>query len=40
VAVVSILVAVVASEVSHAGRRGYDGEARDQDLVCASPTCS
>jgi MFS transporter, DHA1 family, inner membrane transport protein len=39
-AAVSILVAVVASEVSHAGRRGYDGEARDQDLVCASPTCS
>jgi predicted MFS family arabinose efflux permease len=35
-AAVSILVAVVASEVSHAKGRGYDGVARDQDLVCAS----
>lgn len=39
-AAVSILVAVVASEVSHARRRGYDGVARDQDLVCASSTHS
>lgn len=39
-AAVSILVAVVASEISHARRRGYDGVARDQDLVCASATRS
>lgn len=39
-AAVSILVAVVASEISHATRRGYDGVARDQDLVCASSTRS
>lgn len=39
-AAVSILVAVVASEVSHARGRSYDREARDQDLVCASPTRS
>jgi predicted MFS family arabinose efflux permease len=37
---VSILVAIVASEISHATRRGYDGVARDQDLVCASSTRS
>lgn len=37
---VSILVAIVASEISHATRRGYDGVARDQDLVCASSTHS
>lgn len=39
-AAVSILVAIVASEISHATRRGYDGVARDQDLVCASSTHS
>ncbi len=39
-AAVSILVAVVASEISHAKRRGYDGVARDQDLVGASSTRS
>ena len=39
-AAVSILVAVVASEISHASRRDYDGVARDQDLVCASATRS
>ncbi|WP_395310061.1 MFS transporter [Mycobacterium sp. AMU20-3851] len=37
---VSILVAVIASEVSHVRRRGYDEIARDQDLVCASATRS
>jgi hypothetical protein len=37
---VSILVAIAASEISHATRRGYDGVARDQDLVCASSTRS
>ncbi len=39
-AAVSILVAVVASEISHTKRRDYDGVARDQDLVGASSTRS
>ncbi len=39
-AAVSILVAVIASEVSHTGRRDYDEVARDQEMVCASATRS
>jgi MFS transporter, DHA1 family, inner membrane transport protein len=39
-AATSIVVALAASEISHAGRRGYDEEARKQELACASPTCS
>lgn len=39
-AAVSILVAVVASEISHASGRDYDGVALDRDVVCASATRS